>query len=158
VTLLEAVAPVEGTPDRLVLQVKEAPASVLAPYVGRTPSGHEGRRVVSGQRDFALEQREARGFVGVEPAWPQAAQCLRRGIDIACLAIRFGGAQPIVVALVGACRRQVHERLRGVFQIALPVQELRVRSRRNLGLIARAQRDAAGQQAAEGQQTDKNRT
>jgi uncharacterized protein (DUF2252 family) len=61
VTLLEAVAPVEGTPDRLVLQVKEAPASVLAPYVGRTPSGHEGRRVVSGQR---LTQAASDLFLG----------------------------------------------------------------------------------------------
>ncbi len=61
VTLLEAVAPIAGTPDRLVLQVKEAPASVLAPYVGRTPSGHEGRRVVSGQR---LTQAASDLFLG----------------------------------------------------------------------------------------------
>jgi uncharacterized protein (DUF2252 family) len=65
VALLEAVAPVEGSPDRLVLQVKEAPPSVLAPYVGRTPTGHEGRRVVSGQR---LTQAASDLFLG----WCQA--------------------------------------------------------------------------------------
>jgi uncharacterized protein (DUF2252 family) len=50
VALFEATTPVEGTPDRIVLQVKEAPPSVLAPYVGPAASGHEGRRVVAGQR------------------------------------------------------------------------------------------------------------
>ncbi len=54
VTLLEAVAAPdhgpEDVPDRIVLQVKEAQPSVLAPYVGPTATGHEGRRVVSGQR------------------------------------------------------------------------------------------------------------
>jgi uncharacterized protein (DUF2252 family) len=35
VVLLEAVAAAEDVPDRIVLQVKEAPPSVLAPYVGR---------------------------------------------------------------------------------------------------------------------------
>jgi len=61
VTLLEAVAPAEGTPDRIVLQVKEAQASVLAPYVGPTASGHEGRRVVAGQR---LTQAASDLFLG----------------------------------------------------------------------------------------------
>jgi uncharacterized protein (DUF2252 family) len=50
VVLLEAIAPAASGPDRIVLQVKEAQPSVLAPFVGPTPSGHEGRRVVSGQR------------------------------------------------------------------------------------------------------------
>jgi len=36
--------------DRLVLQVKEANASVLAPYVGNGPHSHQGERVVFGQR------------------------------------------------------------------------------------------------------------
>ena len=65
VTLLEAVTPVDGTPDRLVLQVKEAQPSVLAPYVGPTPTGHQGRRVVSGQR---LTQAASDVFLG----WCQA--------------------------------------------------------------------------------------
>ena len=65
VTLLEAVAPAEGTPDRIVLQVKEAQPSVLAPYVGATPTGHEGRRVVAGQR---LTQAASDLFLG----WCQA--------------------------------------------------------------------------------------
>jgi uncharacterized protein (DUF2252 family) len=65
VVLLESVAPVEGAPDRIVLQVKEAQPSVLAPYVGPTPSGHEGRRVVSGQR---LTQAASDLFLG----WCQA--------------------------------------------------------------------------------------
>jgi uncharacterized protein (DUF2252 family) len=65
VTLLEAKAPIAGTPDRIVLQVKEAQPSVLAPYVGPTPSGHEGRRVVTGQR---LTQAASDLFLG----WCQA--------------------------------------------------------------------------------------
>jgi uncharacterized protein (DUF2252 family) len=36
--------------DRLVLQVKEACPSVLAPFAGRGPHAHQGRRVVVGQR------------------------------------------------------------------------------------------------------------
>ncbi len=36
--------------DRLVLQVKEACASVLAPYAGAGPHTHQGQRVVIGQR------------------------------------------------------------------------------------------------------------
>jgi uncharacterized protein (DUF2252 family) len=36
--------------DPLFLQIKEARASVLAPYVGRSRSGNHGRRVVMGQR------------------------------------------------------------------------------------------------------------
>jgi uncharacterized protein (DUF2252 family) len=61
VVLLEARAPLEGAPERIVLQVKEAQASVLAPYVGPTPSGHEGRRVVAGQR---LTQAASDIFLG----------------------------------------------------------------------------------------------
>jgi uncharacterized protein (DUF2252 family) len=61
VALLEAVAPAAGVADRIVLQVKEAQASVLAPYAGPTPSGHEGRRVVSGQR---LTQAASDVFLG----------------------------------------------------------------------------------------------
>jgi uncharacterized protein (DUF2252 family) len=36
--------------DPLFLQVKEARASVLAPYLGDAPAGHQGERVVRGQR------------------------------------------------------------------------------------------------------------
>ncbi len=36
--------------DRIILQVKEAQASVLEPYVGPSTLGHQGRRVVTGQR------------------------------------------------------------------------------------------------------------
>jgi uncharacterized protein (DUF2252 family) len=61
VALFEAAAPVAGVPDRIVLQVKEAQPSVLSPYVGPTPSGHEGRRVVAGQR---LTQSSSDLFLG----------------------------------------------------------------------------------------------
>lgn len=36
--------------DYLILQYKEARASVLEPYAGKSPYDHEGQRVVSGQR------------------------------------------------------------------------------------------------------------
>jgi len=36
--------------DRIILQVKEAQASVLEPYAGASKFGHHGRRVVAGQR------------------------------------------------------------------------------------------------------------
>lgn len=39
-----------GDRDYLILQAKEAQASVLEPYVGRSPLEHQGRRVVAGQR------------------------------------------------------------------------------------------------------------
>ncbi len=51
----------DGTEDRIVLQVKEAQASVLAPYVGASRLGHEGRRVVAGQR---LTQAASDIFLG----------------------------------------------------------------------------------------------
>ena len=55
-------APRSGTgDDRIILQVKEAPASVLAPYVGAAEIGHEGRRVVAGQR---LTQAASDIFLG----------------------------------------------------------------------------------------------
>jgi uncharacterized protein (DUF2252 family) len=50
-----------GPDDRIILQVKEAPASVLAPYVGASKVGHEGRRVVAGQR---LTQAASDIFLG----------------------------------------------------------------------------------------------
>ena len=49
VCLFEARAG-DGPDDRIVLQVKEAQPSVLAPYVSASRMGHEGRRVVAGQR------------------------------------------------------------------------------------------------------------
>ena len=61
VALLETVAPADDVPDRIVLQVKEAQPSVLAPYVGPTPAGHQGRRVVAGQR---LTQAASDLFLG----------------------------------------------------------------------------------------------
>ena len=48
VVLFEGPDHPEG--DRLVLQVKEAQASVLQPYVDIAPPEHQGRRVVEGQR------------------------------------------------------------------------------------------------------------
>jgi hypothetical protein len=45
----------------MVLQVKEAQASVLEPYVGGSTSGHHGRRVVVGQR---LTQAASDLFLG----------------------------------------------------------------------------------------------
>jgi uncharacterized protein (DUF2252 family) len=65
VVLLEAIAAAAGEPDRIVLQVKEAQPSVLAPFVGPTATGHQGRRVVSGQR---LTQAASDLFLG----WCQA--------------------------------------------------------------------------------------
>jgi uncharacterized protein (DUF2252 family) len=47
--------------DPLVLQVKEAQASVLEPYVGESPLEHHGLRVVSGQR---LTQASSDMFLG----------------------------------------------------------------------------------------------
>jgi uncharacterized protein (DUF2252 family) len=61
VCLLEAVVQPDDGPDRIVLQVKEAQPSVLAPYVGPTATGHEGRRVVAGQR---LTQAASDLFLG----------------------------------------------------------------------------------------------
>ena len=43
--------------DPLFLQVKEAEASVLEPYLGRSAYQHQGRRVVEGQRIGAGRQR-----------------------------------------------------------------------------------------------------
>lgn len=50
-----------GAADRIVLQVKEAQRSVLSPYVGVSKFGHEGRRVVAGQR---LTQAASDIFLG----------------------------------------------------------------------------------------------
>jgi uncharacterized protein (DUF2252 family) len=41
---------VDGDGDHLILQIKQANASVLEPYVGASAIGHHGRRVVVGQR------------------------------------------------------------------------------------------------------------
>jgi uncharacterized protein (DUF2252 family) len=41
---------VTGDGDHLVLQIKQANASVLEPYVGASSIGHHGKRVVVGQR------------------------------------------------------------------------------------------------------------
>ena len=41
---------VDGDGDHLILQIKQANASVLEPYVGASTIGHHGRRVVVGQR------------------------------------------------------------------------------------------------------------
>jgi len=48
IALLEASDHPGG--DHIVLQVKEAQASVLEPYIGASTLGHHGRRVVAGQR------------------------------------------------------------------------------------------------------------
>ena len=45
-----AMLMVTGDGDHLVLQIKQANASVLEPYVGASSIGHHGRRVVVGQR------------------------------------------------------------------------------------------------------------
>jgi len=64
VVLLEGPDHNEG--DRLILQVKEAQASVLEPYVGGSALAHHGRRVVAGQR---LTQAASDLFLG----WTSAA-------------------------------------------------------------------------------------
>ncbi len=48
IALMEASDHPKG--DRIILQVKEAQASVLEPYAGPSELGHHGRRVVAGQR------------------------------------------------------------------------------------------------------------
>jgi len=45
-----AMLMVTGDGDHLVLQIKQANASVLEPYVGASSIGHHGKRVVVGQR------------------------------------------------------------------------------------------------------------
>jgi uncharacterized protein (DUF2252 family) len=69
------VALFEGPPhpggDHLILQVKEAPPSVLAPYVGASTLGHNGRRVVTGQR---LTQAASDLFLG----WTETPDPARR--------------------------------------------------------------------------------
>ena len=58
--------------DPLFLQVKEAEASVLEPWVGKSVAGNNGRRVVDGQRllqaasDIFLGWDRTEGFDGVE--------------------------------------------------------------------------------------------
>jgi uncharacterized protein (DUF2252 family) len=59
VALLEGPDHREG--DRLILQIKEAQASVLEPYVGWSTLGHHGLRVVTGQR---LTQAASDLFLG----------------------------------------------------------------------------------------------
>jgi uncharacterized protein (DUF2252 family) len=59
VALLEGPDHLEG--DRLILQVKEAQPSVLEPYVGASALGHNGLRVVAGQR---LTQAASDMFLG----------------------------------------------------------------------------------------------
>ena len=59
VALLEGPDHREG--DRLILQIKEAQASVLEPYVGASSLGHHGLRVVTGQR---LTQAASDMFLG----------------------------------------------------------------------------------------------
>jgi uncharacterized protein (DUF2252 family) len=59
ILLLEASD--HGTGDHVILQVKEAQASVLEPYLGPSALGHHGRRVVAGQR---LSQGATDVFLG----------------------------------------------------------------------------------------------
>ena len=59
VTLFEGPARPDG--DHLILQVKEAPPSVLEPYVAGTAPDHQGHRVVTGQR---LTQAASDIFLG----------------------------------------------------------------------------------------------
>jgi len=59
ICLMEASDHPKG--DRIILQVKEAQASVLEPYAGASTLGHHGRRVVAGQR---LSQGASDIFLG----------------------------------------------------------------------------------------------
>ena len=74
--MLDLPARRSGPPggDRLILQVKEAQASVLEPYVGASTLGHHGRRVVAGQR---LTQAASDMFLG----WGEAPAA---GISTTC--------------------------------------------------------------------------
>ncbi len=69
VALLEGPDRPKG--DHLVMQVKEAQASVLEPYVGASVAGHHGRRVVNGQR---LTQGASDIFLG----WAEAPRTGRQ--------------------------------------------------------------------------------
>lgn len=69
VCLLQAQSRHRG--DRIVLQVKQAQASVLEPYLRTSPISHAGRRVVAGQR---LTQGPTDSFLG----WCQAPRSGRQ--------------------------------------------------------------------------------
>ena len=61
-----------GTGDPLILQAKEAQASVLEPYLGASEFANHGERVVQGQRisivaaDIFLSWQRSRGLDGAE--------------------------------------------------------------------------------------------
>ena len=57
--------------DRLILQVKEAPASVLEPYVARSALDHNGLRVVAGQRLTQAASDIFLGWTGGAEEWPR---------------------------------------------------------------------------------------
>ena len=102
VALLEAVAPADDVPDRIVLQVKEAQPSVLAPYVGPDgrrspgaagggrPAPHPGRqrplpRVVRGAERPPLLRAPALGREGPgrpDEDGPGQAHALRRPLRL----------------------------------------------------------------------------
>jgi len=67
------IAYLEGVDEKdpLFLQIKEAQASVLEPYLGRAPQRHHGQRVVEGQR---LMQAASDVFLG----WATGAGAERR--------------------------------------------------------------------------------
>jgi uncharacterized protein (DUF2252 family) len=74
--------------DPLVLQIKEAQASVLEPYLGRSEFANHGQRVVDGQKlmqatsDFMLGWIRVKGFTGherdyyVRQLWDQKGSAL----------------------------------------------------------------------------------
>ena len=49
--------------DPLFLQIKEAEASVLEPFLGKSKFANHGRRVVEGQRLMQIGQRHHAGLV-----------------------------------------------------------------------------------------------
>jgi len=83
--------------DPLVLQVKEAVASVLEPFTGRTPHEHHGQRVVAGQR---LMQGASDVFLGWQTI--QGLDGVTRDYYIRQLHDWKGSADPEVMLYSGA--------------------------------------------------------
>lgn len=100
--------------DPLVLQVKEAVASVLEPYAGPSRFGHHGRRVVAGQRllqaasDIFLGWQRIRGLDGRErDYYVRQLHDWKGSTDVA--ALRAGGATTYA-RLCGATLARAHAR------------------------------------------------
>lgn len=100
--------------DPLVLQVKEAVASVLEPYAGRSEYRHHGKRVVAGQRlmqgasDLFLGWQRIRGLDGkLRDYYVRQLHDWKGSADVE--ALRVGGATTYA-RLCGATLARAHAR------------------------------------------------